>query len=354
MLTINIRIKVHWDSNKWYPGKKRQEQIKKAEPRKVRSFFDLMERERERLLRLGRYNTAANYRTALNSFRQFRQGKDLTIGEITPDLMVAYEGWLRDRGIAHNTSSCYMRALRAVYNRMVERGLTKQRAPFRKIYTGIEKTVRLKFGKEVIRRLESLSLPFSSLLCFARDLFVFSLLACGMPFVDLAFLRKEQIRDGYLVYHRHKTGKRIRLRLNKRMLEIIHDHSVPEGTYLFPILDYPADSRQAHTQYRQGLNRYNRLLRVLAVKAGIKEPLSSYTSRYTWANCAYQENVGLAVISKGLGHSQPRTTQVYIQDIKDTSLDQANKRVIKKLFEEDNSDRKKKKGNSAQEFFSYY
>ena len=97
MLTINIRIKVHWDSNKWYPGKKRQEQIKKAEPRKARSFFDLMERERERLLRLGRYSTAANYRTALNSFRQFRQGKDLTIGEITPDLMVAYEGWLRER-----------------------------------------------------------------------------------------------------------------------------------------------------------------------------------------------------------------------------------------------------------------
>lgn len=352
MLTIDIQIRVNW-GNRRHSDKTERGQVKKGKKRESRLFFALMERERERLLRLGRYNTAANYRTALNSFRQFRQGKDLTIGEITPDLMVAYEGWLRDRGIAHNTSSCYMRALRAVYNRMVERGLTKQRAPFRKIYTGIEKTVRLKFGKEVIRRLESLSLPFSSLLCFARDLFVFSLLACGMPFVDLAFLRKEQIRDGYLVYHRHKTGKRIRLRLNKRMLEIIHDHSVPEGTYLFPILDYPADSRQAHTQYRQGLNRYNRLLRVLAVKAGIKEPLSSYTSRYTWANCAYQENVGLAVISKGLGHSQPRTTQVYIQDIDDTSLDQANIRIVNKLFKEDNSKRKRKK-NSAQEFLSPY
>lgn len=97
------------------------------------------------------------------------------------------------------------------------------------------------------------------------------------------------------------------------MLEIIHDHSVPEGTYLFSIFGYPADSRQAHTQYRQGLNRYNRLLRILAAKAGIKEPLSSYTSRYTWVNCAYQENVGLAVISKGLGHLQLRTTQVYIR-----------------------------------------
>lgn len=156
-----------------------------------------------------------------------------------------------------------------------------------------------------------------------------------MPFVDLAFLRKEQVCDGYLVYHRHKTGKRIRLRLNKRMLEIIHDHSVPEGTYLFPILGYPADSRQAHTQYRQGLNRYNRLLRILAAKAGIKEPLSSYTSRYIWANCAYQENVGLAVILKGLGHSQPHTTQVYIQDIEDTSLDKANIRIVNKLFKEE-------------------
>lgn len=349
MLTINIRIKVHWDSNKWYPGKKRQEQIKKAEPRKARSFFDLMERERERLLRLGRYNTAANYRTALNSFRQFRQGKDLTIGEITPDLMVAYEGWLRDRGIAHNTSSCYMRALRAVYNRMVERGLTKQRAPFRKIYTGIEKTVRLKFGKEVIRRLESLSLPFSSLLCFARDLFVFSLLACGMPFVDLAFLRKEQIRDGYLVYHRHKTGKRIRMKLNERMHEIIRTYSDPDSVYLFPILKNPANAHQAHIQYRQGLNRYNRLLRILGEKVGIKDGLSSYASRYTWANCAYQENVGLAVISKGLGHSQPRTTQVYLQDLDDTAFDSAHQRVIDRLFGNTRTKKKKKKKNSAQE-----
>lgn len=243
----------------------------------------------------------------------------MTLGEITPDLMAAYEGWLRDRGITPNTSSCYMRALRAVYNRMADRGLAKRRAPFRKIYTGIEKTVRQKLEQGVIRRLESLSLASSAALRFARDLFIFS----------------------------------IRLRLNKRMLEIIHDHSVPEGTYLFPILDYPADSRQAHTQYRQGLNRYNRLLRVLAVKAGIKEPLSSYTSRYTWANCAYQENVGLAVISKGLGHSQPRTTQVYIQDIDDTSLDQANIRIVNKLFKEDNSKRKRKK-NSAQEFLSPY
>lgn len=239
----------------------------------------------------------------------------MTLGEITPDLMAAYEGWLRDRGITPNTSSCYMRALRAVYNRMADRGLAKRRAPFRKIYTGIEKTVRQKLEQGVIRRLESLSLASSAALRFARDLFIFS----------------------------------IRLRLNKRMLEIIHDHSVPEGTYLFPILDYPVDSRQAHTQYRQGLNRYNRLLRILAAKAGIKESLSSYTSRYTWANCAYQENVGLAVISKGLGHSQPRTTQVYIQDIEDTSLDQANIRIIKKLFEEDNSHRRKRGNNSAQE-----
>lgn len=104
----------------------------------------------------------------------------MTLGEITPDLMAAYEGWLRDRGITPNTSSCYMRALRAVYNRMADRGLAKRRAPFRKIYTGIEKTVRQKLEQGVIRRLESLSLASSAALRFARDLFIFSLLACGM------------------------------------------------------------------------------------------------------------------------------------------------------------------------------
>lgn len=127
----------------------------------------------------------------MNSFRQFRRDKDLTLDEITPDLMAAYEGWLRDQSITPNTLSCYMRALRAVYNRMAGRGLAKRQVPFRKIYTSIEKTVQQKLEQGVIRRLGSLSLASSAALRFARDLFIFSLLACGMPFVDLAFLRKE-------------------------------------------------------------------------------------------------------------------------------------------------------------------
>ena len=183
MLTIDIQIRVNW-GNRRHSDKTERGQVKKGKKRESRLFFDLMERERERLLRLGRYSTAANYRTALNSFRQFRQDKDLTLGEITPDLMAAYEGWLRDRGITPNTSSCYMRALRAVYNRMADRGLAKRRAPFRKIYTGIEKTVRQKLEQGVIRRLESLSLASSAALRFARDLFIFSLLAFALMFIN--------------------------------------------------------------------------------------------------------------------------------------------------------------------------
>ena len=139
------------------------------------------------------------------------------------------------------------------------------------------------------------------------------------------------------------------MKLNERMHEIIRTYSDPDSVYLFPILKNPADAHQAHIQYRQGLNRYNRLLRILGEKVGIKDGLSSYASRYTWANCAYQENVGLAVISKGLGHSQPRTTQVYLQDLDDTAFDSAHQRVIDRLFGNTRTKKKKKKKNSAQE-----
>ncbi len=50
--------------------------------------------------------------------------------------MAGYEHYLKSVGVCPNTSSFYMRGLRAIYNRAVEKGLTQQRNPFRHVYTG--------------------------------------------------------------------------------------------------------------------------------------------------------------------------------------------------------------------------
>ena len=331
MLTINIRICIRWRLGGWKKKTGREEK-KERKPREVRnSFFKFMERERERLRCQGRFGTAANYLTAKNSFRAFLEGRDLSFGQLSRRLMADYQDWLRRKGISPNTSSCYMRALRAVYNKAVDEGLTRQAYPFKGVYTGVEKTRKRNLGEKILRDMERLR-PVESALRLARDLFLFSFLACGMPFVDMAFLKKEQLREGYLVYRRHKTGKQVVVKLDTRMYDIIHRYERSESPYLFPVVRPEADAAEAYRQYRRGVCRYNRLLKRLGRLVGCSASLSSYAARHSWATQASASNVGLGVISKALGHTQLRTTQVYINDVNDSEVERANRRIMRKVF----------------------
>ena len=94
------------------------------------------------LKRLGKIRTGETYTSTLNNFMRFMEGRDVLPNDMDSDLMVAYEAWLESGGVSMNTISFYMRNLRAVYNRAVEKGLTVQRFPFKHVYTGVEKTTK--------------------------------------------------------------------------------------------------------------------------------------------------------------------------------------------------------------------
>lgn len=139
----------------------------------------------------GKIRTAETYTATLQSFSRFRRGRDLMLDEITPDLIQAYEAYLRARGAVPNTTSFYMRILRAVYNRAVESEAIEQRNPFRHVYTGTERTVKRAIPIAAISRIKNLELPRGSKMDFARDMFMLSFYLRGMSFVDMAFLRKK-------------------------------------------------------------------------------------------------------------------------------------------------------------------
>ena len=80
------------------------------------------------------------YASTLKSFTAFRKNNDLALSEMDSDIMMLYEAYLRNRGLTKNSTSFYMRILRAVYNRAVEKELTIQRNPFRHVYTGVDRS----------------------------------------------------------------------------------------------------------------------------------------------------------------------------------------------------------------------
>ena len=115
---------------------------------------------------------------------------------MTADNLVAYQHWLGENNVSLNTISAYMRALRALYHRVMgHEGNLQVVNPFAKVFTGRTRTDKRSITQADILRLHALSLPPGSSLALARDIFIFSFCAMGMPFVDIAYLRKEQVKD---------------------------------------------------------------------------------------------------------------------------------------------------------------
>ena len=204
-------------------------------------LFTFMESVIAKLKSLGKIRTSETYATSLSSFKRFRKGWDMALEAVDSDTMIAYEDWLKDCGLSPNTSSFYMRTLRAVYNRAVEKGLTTQQYPFKHVYTGVEKTVKRAVPLKTIRQIREMDLSDSPASDFARDMFLFSFYTRGMSFVDMAYLRKKNLQGGILSYRRRKTGQQLFIKWEKCMQEIVDKYAMPQSDYLLPIIKTPCN-----------------------------------------------------------------------------------------------------------------
>ena len=194
---------------------------------------------------------------------KFRGGQDILLCEIDSDTVMLYEAWLKANGNCPNTTSFYMRILRAVYNRAVEKELTEQRHPFKYVYTGIDKTVKRAVPLKAIKRIKELDLTLKPHLDYARDMFLFSFYTRGMSFIDMAYLKKSNLKNGILTYRRRKTGQQLTIKWEKCMEEIVNKYEGRSATqYLLPIITNPFANERI--QYMNALSRVNVALKEVA------------------------------------------------------------------------------------------
>ncbi len=297
------------------------------------SFFSFMKEVIVQLKRLNRDRTAETYTATLSSFLRFQNRKDVLMEEMTSDLMQEYEAYLKASGIVMNTISFYMRILRAVYNRAVEKGIVEQRNPFRHVYTGIDKTVKRALALKEIRKIKELDLTFYPALDFARDMFLFSFYTRGMSFVDMAYLRKTDLKNGVLIYRRRKTGQQLSVKWEECMQAIVDKYKVrvmPDWPYLLPIITV-MDAKKVRKQYKNSLYAVNLNLKRVAARIGLSIPLTTYVARHSWASIARNKNIPLAVISEAMGHDSELTTQIYLASLECSVIDNANTLILKDL-----------------------
>ncbi|MBD5207725.1 MAG: site-specific integrase [Bacteroidales bacterium] len=293
------------------------------------SLFNFMESIIIKLKQNGKIRTSETYTVTLNSFKKFREDEDIMLDCLNSEIMEAYEAWHQQRGVSPNTISFYTRILRAVYNRAVENEIIENRNPFRHVYTGVDKTVKRALPLSIIKKIKALDLSLTPALDFARDMFIMSFMLRGMSFIDMAYLRKSDLSNGYVTYRRRKTGQLLTIEWTKEMQMMLDKYPENSTDYLLPIIKNTG-TNERYTYRNVGYN-INHNLKTIAKKVGITIPLTLYVARHSWASVAKAKGIPLSVISEGMGHDSEATTQIYLASLDTSIVDKANSLILKSL-----------------------
>lgn len=277
-----------------------------------------------------RFATAHIYEYAVKSFLKSTGGGEIFWGGLTRTALHRFQESLEKWQKSYNTVSTYIRVLRAIYNRAVDRGIIiGDYRLFANLKTGIAAEHKIALTAIQMNQLltESVSHQLSGDVRRAQDELRLMLLLQGMPYVDLAHLRKVDVQGDFLICRRQKTGTELCVHLMPEALRLIEkyrnrDESSP---YLLNILSGEMHGLEAYKEYRSRLRKLNfnlNRLSKLSQMGSIK--VSSYTARHTWATLAKYCQVPEEVISEGLGHSSLDVTRTYLKSFEAGELKQAN------------------------------
>lgn len=285
----------------------------------------------EKRMHMQMHGTAKNYANAYHRFREFRNGKDLAFEELTPDMVECYGVWLSLRGLKENSIRFYLRTLHTLLRKAESDGHPVMKELFRHVRLSYVRTAKRAISESSLQAIEQLRLPHGSSIAFARDMFMFSFYMRGMSFVDIAFLKKSDLKYGVLCYCRKKTNQALEVEWENELQEIVNRYAnlAHHTPYMFPII--LNEDGTEYQQYRLMLEKVNRNLKKVGEMVGLKIPLTTYVARHSWATIARDMDFPLAVISEGMGHNSYRTTQIYLDSINLSKVNEANRKIIKRV-----------------------
>lgn len=310
-------------------------------PIKRRPFGDYIDEKIAMLGSEGRLGYRKCFVELRSSVMKWRGSLDFYFSDIDVPWLKAYEAYLRNRGNRSNTLGIRFRTLRTLYNQaVVDKVVKRDYYPFYDFRPGQfwERTRKRAITKDDIKSIINLDMKtittyYSPYLEFARDLFLFSYVSCGMNFTDIARLTYADISGGRVSYFRKKTGKRISFQLQPLAVDIIEKYrrnGHAESDYVFPILDrrFHKTEIQKRDRLHRALGATNRALHKIGDKLGLQYCLTTYVARHSYATVLKRSGVPTSIISESLGHSSERITQIYLDSFENSQIDNALKHLL--------------------------
>lgn len=280
------------------------------------------------LKKIGKESAAKRLEKILNSLLRYTDGNEVIWKDLTSTFILGYETFMIKRGLCRNSTSFYMRNLRSIVNRAIGQGIEVPSHPFKYVYMGVDKTVKRAISLDMIRMIRDVDLNGNPELDFARNVFMFTFYTRGMSFIDIAFLKKNDLQNGVLTYSRRKTRQQLMVKIEPETRKVIERLGKSKTSFLLPII---TEEKNIERQYESAYYRVNRNIRKVGEMLGLQTKLTLYVARHTWASIAHANNVALSTISKAMGHDSEKTTIIYLQTLDSSSVDKANRDIIRMM-----------------------
>lgn len=244
----------------------------------------------------GRYDAAHKLGVYLGRFVSYLGRGEMPFADIDAALMQGYQAWLAERKLGRNSVALFVRSLKRIYGMAVAEGVATDARPFE----GLDVSYRVKMAKPRMAARDILRLRYLDLsgrhqsVAFARDLFLFSVLAHGMTAYEAFHLTEDNIKGGCLAYTRRATAEQVTVSWLPFMQQTVDRYARPATPYLFPVITARDPLADWH-QHNVALHNVNRNLKTLGRLLGLSFPLTMTVAQHSWQEAAAGLTLGSLV-----------------------------------------------------------
>lgn len=271
--------------------------------------------------------TLKHYKTTKKRLVEFIKTRsdrnDIALSKVDYSFVNSFDVFLKtEKNVMPNTALTYHKHVKKVFNTAISLGYVSH-CPYESFKPTRNETNRDFLTLQELNQIQNKKIDISRL-DFIRNVFVFASYT-GLSFSDIEKLSSNHIQKGsdgndWVIIDRTKTESRCRIPLlpvAKEILKKYENNPIALSTNrLLPVYS------------NQKMNSY---LKELADICGIKKKLSMHVARHTFATSVTLTNgVPLETVSKMLGHTSLKTTQIYAR-IVDTKISNEMDQLQKKL-----------------------